>query len=99
MSLAAADGTTTNTSGSTSAAACILSTASVPAEEIPRLEALANTPASGSLRRRTLKAVTDPTGACGKLASALADLGLVANASTFLAEVSGLGDKEACCNS
>lgn len=78
---AAADGTTTNTTGSTDAAACMPST-TVPASELLRLQALADTPADGST------AVTDPSGPCGQLASALAELGLTANASTFLFEVS-----------
>jgi hypothetical protein len=81
--LAAADGTTTNTTGSTDSAACAAASA-VPTSELARLQNLADTPADSS------KAVTDPTGPCGLLASALADLGLVANASIFLSEVTYL---------
>jgi hypothetical protein len=63
----------------------------VPAEELPRLEALANTPAGSSLRRRGLKAVTDPNGQCAKLAAALVEVGVVSNVSAFLSEVCGYG--------
>jgi hypothetical protein len=76
----AADGTTTNTTAAADAAACTASTA-VPASELPKLQALANTPADSA------RGVLDPNGPCSQLASALAALGLTANTSTFLSEV------------
>jgi hypothetical protein len=82
-----ADGTTTNVTGATAASACINATV-VPASEMPRLLALANTPPDNSSSgSRRLQGAVDPNGPCGMLAAALAELNLVANASTFLAEV------------
>jgi hypothetical protein len=77
----------TNVTGATDASACINATV-VPASEMPRLLALANTPPDNSSSGgRRLQGAVDPNGPCGVLAAALAELGLVANASTFLAEV------------
>jgi hypothetical protein len=60
----------------------------VPASELPALLELANIPATAGSRR--LAAVGDPNGPCAQLANALVGVGLVQNASTFLAEVGEL---------